>query len=39
MSIIDHYSLLGAPQNEISLQRFIGLTLMVAGVFMVVRRF
>jgi transporter family-2 protein len=39
MSIIDHYSLLGSPQNEISVQRLIGLTLMVAGVFMVVRRF
>jgi transporter family-2 protein len=39
MSIIDHYSLLGSPQNEISIKRLIGLTLMVTGVFMVVRRF
>jgi transporter family-2 protein len=39
MAIIDHYSFLGAPQNTISFQRLIGLLLMVAGVFMAVRRF
>lgn len=39
MAIIDHYSLLGAPQNTISIQRLIGLVFMVAGVFMAVRRF
>ena len=39
MAVIDHYSLLGASQNTISIQRFIGLILMAAGVFMVVRRF
>jgi transporter family-2 protein len=39
MVIIDHYSFLGAPQTTISIQRLIGLALMVAGVFMTVRRF
>lgn len=39
MAIIDHYSLLGAPQNSISIQRLIGILLMAAGVFMAVRRF
>lgn len=39
MAIIDHYSLLGAPQNSISIQRLIGIFLMVVGVFMAVRRF
>ncbi|MBV1872358.1 MAG: DMT family transporter [Gammaproteobacteria bacterium] len=39
MAIIDHYSLLGASQNPISVQRLIGIILMVAGVFMAVRRF
>jgi transporter family-2 protein len=37
--IIDHYGLLGAPQTTVSIQRLIGLVLMVAGVFMAVRRF
>ena len=39
MAIIDHYSLLGAPQNSISIQRLIGLVFMATGVFLVVRRF
>jgi transporter family-2 protein len=39
MVIIDHYSLLGAQQNIISIQRLIGLAIMVVGVFMAVRRF
>ena len=39
MAIIDHYSLLGAPQNSISIQRLIGLVFMVTGVFLAVRRF
>lgn len=39
MSIIDHYSLLGAPHHPISLQRSVGLVFMAVGVFLAVRRF
>lgn len=39
MSIIDHYGILGAPLNSITLQRILGITFMVLGVFMTVRRF
>jgi len=38
MAVIDHYSLLGAPQNALSTQRVIGLAFMVAGVFFTVHR-
>ncbi len=37
MTIIDHYGLLGALQNEISLKRIIGLSFMAIGVFLAVR--
>jgi transporter family-2 protein len=39
MTIIDHYSFLGSPQHSISIQRLLGLSLMVVGVFLAVRRF
>lgn len=39
MTVIDHLGLFGAPQNMISVQRLIGLSLMIVGVFLVVRRF
>lgn len=39
MTIIDHFSLLGALHQPISIQRVAGLLLMVAGVFLTVRRF
>lgn len=38
MAIIDHYSLLGAPQSALSIQRLIGLAFMVTGVFLTVQR-
>jgi transporter family-2 protein len=38
MTIIDHFSLLGAANYTISMQRSIGLILMVIGVFLVVRK-
>lgn len=38
MTIIDHFSLLGAVQNTLSTQRLLGLILMAAGVFLVVKR-
>lgn len=38
MTIIDHYSLLGAQQHPISMQRTAGLIFMVVGVFLAVRR-
>jgi transporter family-2 protein len=38
MTVIDHYSLLGAPSYEVSVQRSIGLIFMVIGVFLVVRK-
>lgn len=38
MTIIDHFSLLGAANYEISMQRSVGLMLMVIGVFLVVRK-
>jgi len=37
MTIIDHYGMLGAIVNEISLKRVIGLSLMAIGVFLTVR--
>ncbi|PHZ86501.1 DMT family transporter [Paremcibacter congregatus] len=39
MTIIDHYGLLGAPQNSISIQRIGGLFFMIVGVYLTVRRF
>lgn len=39
MAIIDHFGLLGAPHNAITVQRAAGLGFMVIGVFMAVRRF
>ncbi len=39
MAIIDHYSLFGAQQHPISIQRTVGLVFMVLGVFLAVRRF
>jgi transporter family-2 protein len=38
MTVIDHFSLLGAPSYEVSVQRSIGLIFMVIGVFLVVRK-
>ena len=38
MTIIDHFSLLGAPSYQVSVQRSIGLIFMVIGVFLVVRK-
>lgn len=38
MAAIDHFKLLGAPHNPINLTRFIGLALMMVGVFLAVRR-
>lgn len=38
MAAIDQFGLLGAPIHAITLQRFIGLILMSAGVFLAVRR-
>lgn len=38
MAIIDHFSLLGASYHPMSAQRFAGLLLMAAGVFLSVRR-
>ncbi len=38
MTIIDHFSLLGVVQNTLSAQRLLGLILMAAGVFLVVKR-
>ena len=38
MSLIDHFGALGAPQFAMRLQRFAGLVLMAAGVFLVVNR-
>ncbi|MDX2426860.1 MAG: DMT family transporter [Cycloclasticus sp.] len=39
MSTIDHFGLMGAPRSPISWQRVIGLLLMLAGVFLVVKGF
>lgn len=38
MTVIDHFSLLGAANYAISMQRSIGLILMVIGIFLVVRK-
>jgi transporter family-2 protein len=38
MTLIDHFSLFGAVNYELSVQRSIGLILMVIGVFLVVRK-
>lgn len=38
MATIDHFSLLGAPHHPVSMQRLIGLGLMVIGVFLSVRK-
>lgn len=38
MALIDHYQLFGMPHNPINTTRFLGLILMVAGVFLAVRR-
>lgn len=39
MSVIDHFSLMGAIHYPISIQRFTGLIFMALGVFLVVKRF
>lgn len=39
MSVIDHFGLMGSLLYPISMQRIIGLVLMSAGVFLVVKRF
>ena len=39
MAIIDHYGILGAPLNSISIQCVAGLAFMILGVFLTVRRF
>ena len=39
MTVIDHFGLLGALQNSISIQRVAGLSFMVAGVFLTIGRF
>lgn len=38
MTVIDHFGLLGAPQTSIDLPRLLGVVLMIAGVFLVVKR-
>ena len=38
MAVIDQFGWLGAPIHTITLQRFTGLVLMAAGVFLAVRR-
>ncbi|WP_444899710.1 DMT family transporter [Microbulbifer sp. VAAC004] len=38
IAAIDHFALLGAQQNSLDLKRLCGLVLMVAGVFLVVKR-
>jgi transporter family-2 protein len=38
MAAIDHFALLGAPSNPVTAARLVGLLLMVAGVFLAVRR-
>jgi len=38
MMTIDQFGLMGAPQVSITLQRLVGLVLMIAGVFLVVRK-
>jgi transporter family-2 protein len=39
MSVIDHFSLMGAIHYPISIQRITGLIFMALGVFLVVKRF
>jgi len=39
MAVIDHYGLLGAPLNSMSIQRIGGLAFMIVGVYLTVRRF
>lgn len=39
MSVIDHFSLMGAIHYPISIQRITGLVFMALGVFLVVKRF
>ncbi len=38
MTVIDHFGLLGATQFGLTIQRFVGLLLMCAGVYFVVSR-
>jgi len=38
MSLIDHFGLIGVQQHTLSIQRITGLTLMAAGVFMVLNK-
>ena len=38
MVIIDHFGLLGAQYNPVTMQRILGLVFMVVGVFLTVRR-
>lgn len=39
MAIIDHYGLLGAPVNSMTIQRVGGLSFMILGVYLTVQRF
>lgn len=39
MTVINHFGLLGVLQNSISIQRVVGLALMIVGVFLTVGRF
>ena len=39
MATIDHYGLLGAPLNSMSIQRIGGLSFMIVGVYLTVHRF
>jgi len=36
--LIDHYGLFGAPVNELSLQRVMGISLLFTGLFLVIRK-
>lgn len=39
MTLIDHFGLLNSLQYSLTVQRFVGLLFMAAGVFLVVKRF
>jgi bacterial/archaeal transporter family-2 protein len=38
MALIDHFGLMGAIKNTITMQRFIGITFMAIGAFLAVKR-
>ena len=38
MPLIDQFGILGAMKNTITLQRLVGIVLMAAGVFLLVKR-